>query len=197
MEKTDQDRLAYWLLKDMNKAIRQFNMIQDHDRIAVAVSGGKDSISLLRLLDVRRAASREEYSLFAIHIIGDSRGPFKLEDTNLMDWLAANGYEYAIESMIIPDDEALPMTCQRCTWNRRRPAVSRNQTILCQVFTDLDTARTLGNFISGSSISSDNLYSSSRSGILCFGWFSRVAAGIWYRSDCRLAKECVQGSTGE
>jgi tRNA 2-thiocytidine biosynthesis protein TtcA len=120
MDKSDQDRRAYWLLKDLNKAIRDFNMIQDHDRIAVAVSGGKDSLSLLRLLDVRRASSREKYSLFAIHIIGDARGPHKLEDKNLMDWLAAKGYEYAIEPMIIADDETLPMTCQRCTWNRRR-----------------------------------------------------------------------------
>jgi tRNA 2-thiocytidine biosynthesis protein TtcA len=120
MEKNIQDRLAYWLLKDMNKAIREFNMIQDRDRIAVAVSGGKDSLSLLRLLDVRRASSREKYSLFVIHIIGDARGPVGLENTNLSDWLAANCYEYALEPMIIPDDETLPMTCQRCTWNRRR-----------------------------------------------------------------------------
>ena len=50
----DPDRLAYWLLKEINRAIREHGMIRDGERVAVAVSGGKDSLGLLRLLELRR-----------------------------------------------------------------------------------------------------------------------------------------------
>ena len=117
---TDPNRLAYWLLKDINKAIRDFKMIQDGDRIGVALSGGKDSLSLLRLLDWRRRSVPQEYELVALHIMGDARGPAFPTHPPLIEWLQSSGYEYAIEPVIIPDGEALPMNCVRCTRNRRR-----------------------------------------------------------------------------
>ncbi len=116
----DSNRLAYWLLKNINKAIRDFEMIADGDRIGVAVSGGKDSLSLLRLLDWRRRSTPQKYELVALHIIGDARGPECPSHPPLIEWLENSGHEFAVEPIIIPEDEALPMNCQRCTWNRRR-----------------------------------------------------------------------------
>ena len=49
-----QDKLAYYLLKGVNKAIRDYTMLTDGDRVAVAVSGGKDSFTLLDLLQRRQ-----------------------------------------------------------------------------------------------------------------------------------------------
>ncbi len=130
---TNPDRLAYWLLKDVNRAIRDFQMIADGDRVAVAVSGGKDSLSLLRLLDIRRKQAAERYELTAIHVIGDARGPGIGEHPPLLDWLRESGYAYAVEPLRLPDNEPLPMGCQRCTWNRRRTLFETARRLGCNV----------------------------------------------------------------
>ncbi len=129
----DPDRLAYWLLKDINKAIRDFEMIQDGDRIGVAVSGGKDSLSLLRLLDWRRRSVPQSYELAAAHIIGDARGPGCPSHPSLVTWLENSGYPFAVEAVIISEEETLPMNCQRCTHNRRRTLFQVFQKMGCNV----------------------------------------------------------------
>ena len=130
---SDPSRLAYWLLKDVNRAIRDYAMLADGDRVAVAVSGGKDSLSLLRLLDVRRQTAPERYELAAIHVIGDARGPGTPSHSPLLDWLAASGYEHLVVPLRLPDGETLPLNCQRCTWNRRRTLFEAAQRLGCNV----------------------------------------------------------------
>jgi len=130
---SDPTRLAYWLHKDINKAIRDFEMIQDGDRIGVALSGGKDSLSLLRLLDWRRKSVPEKYEIIALHIVGDGRGPMCPTHPPLIEWIENGGYEHAIEPVMIPEDEALPMNCQRCTHNRRHTLFKLSQQLGCNV----------------------------------------------------------------
>ena len=57
----------------IGKAIADYNLIEDKDRILVAVSGGKDSLSLLKLLNERRRWAPINYELFAAHIETDFR----------------------------------------------------------------------------------------------------------------------------
>lgn len=112
-------RLAYFMLKTINRAIRDYQMIEEGDRVAVAVSGGKDSLGLLYLLDVHRRYVRERYELAAFHIQGDAAGPAP-GHAPLEAWLAQTGIPYVIEKADIPEGETLPMTCQRCAHHRRR-----------------------------------------------------------------------------
>jgi tRNA 2-thiocytidine biosynthesis protein TtcA len=130
---TDPTRLAYWLFKDINKAIRDFEMIQNGDRIGVALSGGKDSLSLLRLLDWRRKSVPQKYELMAVHIVGDARGPGCPSHPPLLTWLEESGYQFAVKPVSLPEDESLPMNCKRCTHNRRRTLFYVFQEMGCNV----------------------------------------------------------------
>lgn len=118
---TNANRQAFFLIKKVNKAVRHYKMIDDGDKIAVAVSGGQDSLSLLRLLQLRQDLVQESYGLVAIHILGNTNGPGVCpEHPPLVGWLASNGVEYVIEPVELPEDEPLPLNCHRCTWNRRK-----------------------------------------------------------------------------
>lgn len=114
------EKALYWLLKDVNKAIYQYHMIEDGDRIAVAVSGDKDSLTLLKLLDLRRASSKENYEIVAVHVSGDGTGPACPIHPPLIAWFQSNGYAYAAEEFNLPENEKIPLNCHRCSWNRRK-----------------------------------------------------------------------------
>ena len=56
------------LLSPARRAIDEYNMIEDGDRIAVGLSGGKDSVTLLYILAALRKFYPRRFELFAIHI---------------------------------------------------------------------------------------------------------------------------------
>jgi tRNA 2-thiocytidine biosynthesis protein TtcA len=113
-------RRGYFVLKQVNATIREHAMIRDGDRIAVAVSGGKDSLSLLALLTLRQWRVPQPCALVAVHVRGDARGVDCPAYPALADWLQAGGYEFVIAPLDLPPDEPLPLSCQRCAWNRRK-----------------------------------------------------------------------------
>ena len=56
------------ILSAMRRAVQDYRMIEDGDRIFVGLSGGKDSTLLLRALADYRRFSPERYTLEAITI---------------------------------------------------------------------------------------------------------------------------------
>jgi tRNA 2-thiocytidine biosynthesis protein TtcA len=130
--KPDLSRAAHFLLRDVNRAIREFDMIHAGDRLAVAVSGGKDSLTLLRLLDIRRAYDPTPYEITAIHVRGDETG-ITAPHAPLEAWLREQGVRFEIVEPALGDRDAPPLTCQRCTWLRRKALFQTAEALGCNV----------------------------------------------------------------
>jgi len=126
-------KMAYWLLKNVNRAVYQYAMIQDGDRIAVGVSGGKDSLSLLELLDIRTRTVPEDYQIVAIHISGDTNGPVEPAFPPLVEWLESSGIDYHLAPLEITEQDTPPLSCHRCTWNRKRQIFQIAEELGCNV----------------------------------------------------------------
>jgi len=82
------------VIKQMGRAIHRYRQIEEGDRIAVAVSGGLDSLTLMHLLNERQRRVPIIYELVALHIhLG-----FDGEDYRpLEDYLSGRGYRYRID----------------------------------------------------------------------------------------------------
>jgi len=114
----DPEVVARYLLKPINRAVWEYGLIDDGDRIAVGVSGGKDSRTLLDLL-VRGVDIPGAYEVAAIHVDGSATGLPDLRPT-LEPWFRALDVAYEIVPLRVSDDEPLPLSCFRCAWHRRK-----------------------------------------------------------------------------
>jgi len=112
------DTFEYYLIKKVGKTIKKFNLIEEGDRVLVGVSGGKDSLTLLKLLHDRRGFYPNQYELLALHVVSSLRCEGATDPHVLEDYLREKGYPYLFVRMDIePDRSGSSYWCSR---NRRR-----------------------------------------------------------------------------
>src|SRR4030042_3572975 len=111
------------LRKRMDKAFIDFSMLAPDDRILVGVSGGADSLSLLRLLHDKFDTSRTS-RLIAVHVDLGSEPPETGAWKNLETYFQSLDFPYRIihtrisSITLAPDAKKNP--CFICSHNRRR-----------------------------------------------------------------------------
>jgi tRNA 2-thiocytidine biosynthesis protein TtcA len=109
------------LAKKTTKAIVDFGMIEDGDRVMVGLSGGKDSWALLQVLDVLRQRAPIRFTLVAVNVDSGYEG---YQHQQLAEACAARGWEFHHESTTIGsviDDKLDPgaTPCSLCARLRR------------------------------------------------------------------------------
>src|SRR2546429_8843466 len=109
------------LAKKTTKAVVDYQMLEDGDRVMVGLSGGKDSWALLQILDVLRQRAPIRFSLVAVNV--DS-GYKEYKHDLIAGTCMARGWDHRIEHTGIGqtiddilDDGATP--CSLCARLRR------------------------------------------------------------------------------
>jgi tRNA 2-thiocytidine biosynthesis protein TtcA len=102
------------MAKKTTKAIADFQMIEDGDRVMVGLSGGKDSWALLQILDVLRQRAPVRFSLVAVNV--DS-GYKEYKHDVIARTCEARGWEYRIEHTAIGEvmDDLLDTNATPCS----------------------------------------------------------------------------------
>lgn len=121
------------LKHEVGSAVARFGLIEEGDRIAVAVSGGKDSYSLLFILDALRRRAPVGFSLQALHL---NPGFPDFHSEILVDFLAAHGFpvhvvrenhDRIIQDHLSPDSSP----CSFCARLRRGTLYSESIKLGC------------------------------------------------------------------
>jgi tRNA 2-thiocytidine biosynthesis protein TtcA len=109
----------FYISKRVGRAIIDYTMIEAGDKVLVAVSGGKDSLTLLRILRDRQKFVPIPYSLVAVHV--DMGYPRSIAPS-LSRYLKKQGVEYHIErsDALRKMKNKKDISCFWCSWNRRK-----------------------------------------------------------------------------
>jgi len=106
------------IAKKTTKAITEFGLIEDGDRVMVGLSGGKDSWALMQILDVLRQRAPIDFSLVAVNI---NSGYTNFRHDLVTEACKARGWELHVEHTnigaviedVLDEDETPCSLCAR------------------------------------------------------------------------------------
>ncbi|MCR6664015.1 MAG: tRNA 2-thiocytidine(32) synthetase TtcA [Luteimonas sp.] len=114
----ESNKLAKRLRHQVGKAIADFGMIEDGDKVMVCLSGGKDSYTMLDVLLQLQKKAPLSFSIIAVNL--DQKQPDFPEHV-LPDYLRALGVDfhiieqdtYSVVSRVIPEGKTMCSLCSR------------------------------------------------------------------------------------
>lgn len=87
------ERLTRDLGRDLGRCVKDYSLLSEGDRVMVCLSGGKDSYTLLSLLERLRRRAKLQFSLIAVHL---DQGQPGYDGRPLEEYLAAQGLPHRI-----------------------------------------------------------------------------------------------------
>lgn len=103
-----------------HKGCQQYSLLEDGDRILVALSGGKDSLELLRLMAAQSRLFKPQIVVEAAHVIMDNI-PYETDRSYIEDFCQREGVKlHVIHSSFDQSTDTRKTKCFLCSWNRRK-----------------------------------------------------------------------------
>lgn len=114
----------------MLKAIKDYSLIAANDKILIGVSGGKDSLSLLTLLNEFKLRSKIDFEMFACHIRTDFHCANCMHTGLLSEIFEKSGIKYIFKDIKVLDESG-KTDCFWCSWNKRKALFSLARELGC------------------------------------------------------------------
>ena len=122
------------LWKTFNKALGQYQLIDEGDRILVGLSGGKDSLLLTEFLARRSKVHIPRFTVEALHV-RMSNIQYETDTTYLQQFCYALGVRlHLITTSFTPavtDSQHAKPPCFLCSWQRRKQLFNLAQELGC------------------------------------------------------------------
>ncbi|MBD3245398.1 MAG: hypothetical protein GF333_00100 [Candidatus Omnitrophica bacterium] len=101
--------------KQMGRALTDYTMLRDGDKVLVAVSGGRDSLSLLKLFQMKQKRIPVQFELIVCFV---ETNFIKVDTAAVKAYLDSCGVRMVIRRIRL--EKEADRTCFWCSWNRRK-----------------------------------------------------------------------------
>lgn len=121
MAKFSEEQKTYNRIKKrFSKATKEYALLEEGDKILVALSGGKDSLTMLELLAERSRIFCPHIEIEAAHV-SMSNIPYKSDTDFLQRFCDEQGVTlHLAESSFNAETDTRKSPCFLCSWNRRK-----------------------------------------------------------------------------
>ena len=119
------------ITKLFGKALRKYGLVGDGDYILAGLSGGKDSMALLRLLALRSRIFKPRFRVEAA-FVRMTNIPYQNDETYLQEYAESLGVKlHIVETSFDESTDHRHTPCFLCSWNRRKALFNLAQELGC------------------------------------------------------------------
>lgn len=128
---TEEEQTIRRIDRRFARGLTDYGLIEDGDRILIALSGGKDSLALLELMARRARIYKPRFTLHAVHVVMKNI-PYHSDVAYLQDYAASWGVPFTVvETAFNPATDTRKSPCFLCSWNRRKALFTEARRLGC------------------------------------------------------------------
>ena len=117
---SEEYKLTKRIRTHFQKGLVQYSLIDEGDKILIALSGGKDSLALLELLAERSKVLKPRFTVEAAHVVMTNI-KYESDHKYLEEFAASHGVKlHIVETSFDPTTDNRKSPCFLCSWNRRK-----------------------------------------------------------------------------
>lgn len=128
---TEEQKLDKRVMSRLLKAMREFELIEDGDKVLIGLSGGKDSLCLVDLLARRQRILKPRFTVEALHIRMENI-KYESDTSYLQDFCESRGVTFhVLTTGFDASTDMRKSPCFLCSWNRRKQMFTMAQRLGC------------------------------------------------------------------